>query len=146
MTASHPAGGELLELDEAECWALVGSRTVGRFAANRAGLSPLVVPVNYLVTGGGREIVFRTGAGSKLNAASVGLVGLQVDDIDPTHHTGWSVHVEGRASWLYEEQDDTPVETWAPGNRPYVIRLTATRISGRRIHFDQLDTDGRGYR
>lgn len=144
--ATHPDSGRLVELDEEECWVLVRSRTIGRFAANRPGLSPLVVPVNYSVTGDRTDIVFRSGAGTKLNSASHGLVAIQVDDFDPVHHVGWSVHVEGTAAWLYEEQDDTRVETWAPGDRPYVIRLTPTRISGRRIHLDQLDTDRRGYR
>lgn len=145
----HPDGGALVELDEQACWELVRSRSVGRFAANRPGLSPLVVPVNYSVRNGGSgrtEIVFRSGAGSKLNATSNGLVALQVDDIDPTHHVGWSVQVEGTATWLYEEQDDTDVETWAPGDRPYVIHLTATRVTGRRIRLEQPETDDRGYR
>ncbi|MDQ2648126.1 MAG: pyridoxamine 5'-phosphate oxidase family protein [Actinomycetota bacterium] len=140
----HPDNGELVELEEDESWALVRSRKVGRFAANRPGLSPLVVPVNYVVADG--EIVFRSGAGTKLSSTSLGLVAIQVDDIDPNRHVGWSVQVEGLASWLYEEQDDTTVETWAPGERPYVIRLRPTRITGRRIRFEQPDTDGRGYR
>lgn len=144
--ASQPADGELVELEPDECWRLVRSRAVGRFAANRPCQSPLVVPVNYVVTDRPTEIVFRSSAGAKLNATSAGLVALQVDDIDPMHHLGWSVHVEGTASWLYAEQDDTPVETWAPGERPYVIRMTPTRITGRRIRLYQLDTDGRGYR
>jgi nitroimidazol reductase NimA-like FMN-containing flavoprotein (pyridoxamine 5'-phosphate oxidase superfamily) len=143
--AAHPDGGQLVELAAEECWRLVRSRSVGRFAANRCRLSPLVVPVNYAVTERD-EIVFRSGAGTKLDSSSAGLVAIQVDDIDPSHHVGWSVHVEGRAAWLYEEQDVTTVETWAPGDRPYVIRLSPTRITGRRIQLDQVDTDGRGYR
>jgi nitroimidazol reductase NimA-like FMN-containing flavoprotein (pyridoxamine 5'-phosphate oxidase superfamily) len=143
--AAHPDGGQLVELDAEECWRLVRSHRVGRFAANRSGLSPLVVPVNYAVTERA-EIVFRSGAGTKLDSTAGGLVAIQVDEIDPSHHVGWSVHVEGLASWLYEEQDATTVETWAPGDRPYVIRLSATRITGRRLQLDQIDTDGRGYR
>lgn len=147
---AHPTDGELIELGAEECWELVCSQRVGRFAANRSTLSPLVVPVNYAVTSaspdGPREIVFRSGAGTKLNAVAVGLVALQVDDIDPLRHRGWSVQIEGTARWLYEEQDDSTVETWAPGDRPYVIRMTPTRITGRRIHLHQLDTDDRGYR
>ena len=150
MTATANAGGgpdpvELETLDADTCWDLVRSRSVGRFAVNRSGACPLVVPVNFLVDGD-TSIVFRSGAGAKLNAAQLDLVALQVDEIDPLHHTGWSVLVEGLARWLYEEQDTVAVETWAPGDRPYVIRLTPTRVTGRRIQLHQLDTDARGYR
>lgn len=71
---------------------------------------------------------------------------IQVDEIDPSHHVGWSVLVEGSAQWLYEEQDHVDVQTWAPGSRPYVVRLTPTRVTGRRIRLSQADTDSRGYR
>lgn len=115
--ATHPSGGNLEELRAEECWELVRSRSIGRFAANRAGRSPLVVPVNYAVDADS-SIVFRSGAGTKLDASTRGLVAIQVDEIDPLHHVGWSVAVEGSARWLYEEQDDVDVETWAPGVRP----------------------------
>jgi nitroimidazol reductase NimA-like FMN-containing flavoprotein (pyridoxamine 5'-phosphate oxidase superfamily) len=135
---------ELETLGESACWDLVRSRSIGRFAMNRDGSCPLVVPVNFLVDA--ETIVFRSGAGAKLDAAQRDLVALQVDEVDPLHHTGWSVLVEGRARWLDEAQDAVAVDTWAPGDRPYVIRLTATRITGRRIRLHQVDTDARGYR
>ncbi len=143
--SGHPEAGELRELSVDECWQLAKSRSVGRFAANRGRLGPLVVPVNYAIDDDHR-IVFRSGPGSKLNAVGHGVAVIQIDEIDPLHHTGWSVVVEGTTSWLYEEQDRTGVESWAPGHRPYVVRMTPVRLSGRRIHFAQPDTDGRGYR
>ena len=57
---------------------------------------------------------------------------IEIDEIDPIHQTGWSVVIEGTTSWLYEEQDKTTVESWAPGPRPYVVRMTPVRVSGRR--------------
>lgn len=141
---SHRPQAELVDISTDDCWELVRARSIGRFAANRFGGCPLVVPVNYLVDGD--EIVFRTGAGAKLSATGRGHVCLQLDEIDPMHHVGWSVVVDGTACWLYEEQDDAKVETWAPGDRPYVIRLTPTKVTGRRIHLTQFDTDSRGYR
>lgn len=143
--AAHPDGGHLEELSPEECWGLVRSRSIGRFAANRLRASPLVVPVNYAVEAD-LSLVFRSGAGTKLNAATKGLVALQVDEIDPLYHVGWSVVVEGFARWLYEEQDGVDVVTWAPGDRPYVVRLTPSRVSRRRIRVTQLETDSRGYR
>jgi hypothetical protein len=140
-----PDAGSLEKLGLDECWDLVGSRAIGRFAVGRTGSGPLVVPVNYAV-GADRTIVFRSGAGTKLDAAQLALVSLQVDEVDPFHHTGWSVLIEGTAHWLYAEQDDIELETWAPGDRPYVIRITPTRVTGRRIELTQADTDHRGYR
>ena len=75
-------------------------------------VSPLVVPVNYSVEDG-PSIVFRSGAGEKLNAATEEIVGIQVDEIDPFHQIGWSVLVEGSARWHYEEQVDVDVRAGA---------------------------------
>ena len=142
---SHAEGGDLLKLSVEECWQLAATKTVGRFAANRRGVGPLVVPVNYIIEHD-RTVVFRTAAGAKLSAVGCGVAVMQIDEIDPMHHTGWSVVIEGTTRWLYEEDDDTVVETWAPGPHPYVVRLTPVRVSGRRIHLPQMDTDERGYR
>ena len=140
-----PEAGELLELSVEECWQLAEARSVGRFAANRRGVGPLVVPVNYVIDEH-RTIAFRSGAGAKLSTVGRGLSVIQVDEIDPLHQTGWSVMIEGTTRWLYEEQDPTAVEPWAPGSRPYVIRMTPVRVSGRRICPPASDTDARGYR
>lgn len=142
---THPDGDDLEELTVAECWELVRSRSIGRFAANRPRRGPMVVPVNFIVDPA-LTIVFRSGAGTKLDASRRGIVAIQVDEVDPLHRVGWSVLVEGSANWLYEEQDEVDLETWAPGSRPYVVRITPTRVTGRRIRLDQFDTDGRGYR
>ena len=139
-------GFEDLEvLDDATSWALVRSQVIGRFAANRPGQSPLVVPVNYVVEAD-QEILVRSGAGSKLDLASRNVVTLEVDEIDPIHRVGWSVVVEGLARVFYEEESTTALDTWAPGWKPYVIRIRPTQISGRRIRLCTPDTDDRGYR
>ncbi|HEY9558701.1 MAG TPA: pyridoxamine 5'-phosphate oxidase family protein [Acidimicrobiales bacterium] len=134
---------ELEQLPLAECWRLVRTQTVGRFAVNRPGYGPHVVPVNFIVTEDD-TIVFRTGAGTKLNASMMRIVAMQFDEIDASRHTGWSVLVQGTARWLYEEQDPVEVDTWAPGPRPYVVRVTPVHVSGRRIQLHQMDTDDRG--
>ena len=138
----------LEELHVAECWELLRSRSIGRFAVNRSGAGPLVVPVNYRVDTD-LTIIFRSAAGTKVDVATQGVVVIQIDEVDPLHHVGWSVIVEGLARRLHDDQgnqDDVVVETWAPGHKPYVIRVTPTRVSGRRIRLDQPDTDDRGYR
>ena len=142
---AHDGEPELEVLSQAECWQLVRSQGVGRFASNQPRRGPHVVPVNYVVHDD-LLIVFRTGAGMKLQSLRHGLVTIQVDEIDRVHHTGWSVIVEGSARWLYEEQEPTAIEQWAPGDRPYVVRVQPTRVTGRRIRLHQPDTDPRGYR
>src|SRR3546814_20595499 len=72
------------------------------------------------------------------------IVAMQFDEIDASRHTGWSVLVQGTARWLYEEQDPVEVDTWAPGPRPYVVRVTPVHVSGRRIQLHQMATDDRG--
>jgi len=136
--------GKLLELTVEECWQLAETRSVGRFAVNRRGVAPLVVPVNYVIDEQ-RVIVFRTGSGAKLSAVGRGVAVIQIDELDPVHRTGWSVMIEGTTTWLYEEQDRTVVEPWAPGPRPYVVRMTPVRVSGRRIDAPPSETDARGY-
>jgi len=136
---------DLEVLDDATSWALVRSQVIGRFAANRPGQSPLVVPVNYVVEAD-QEIVVRSGAGSKLDLASRNVVTLEVDEIDPIRRVGWSVVVEGLARALYEDESHTALDSWAPGWKPYVIRIRPTQISGRRIRLRTPDTDDRGYR
>jgi hypothetical protein len=135
----------LEEIPEEQCWELVSARSIGRIAVNRDGMGPLVVPVNYAVDTG-PTIVFRSGEGTKLDATSRGMVSLQIDEIDPLHHVGWSVLVEGIAEWAYDPSDAVPVDTWAPGTMPYEVRVQPHRITGRRIRLSQADTDGRGYR
>lgn len=142
-TGSPDQGLEALLVEE--CWELLRSRSIGRFAANRADAAPLVVPVNYLVAAD-LTIVFRSAAGTKVDVATQGIVAIQIDEIDPLHHVGWSVMVEGLARRLHEDADDVVVDTWAPGHKPYVIRVTPTRVTGRRIRLEQADTDDRGYR
>jgi len=132
-------------LDDHLCWQLLRSHVIGRFAANRPGRSPLVVPVNYVV-GADLEIAIRSGPGSKLDLASHDLVALQVDEIDAAHHVGWSVVVDGAARVEPEDEQHPPVDTWAPGAKPYVIRIRPSEISGRRIRLHTPDTDDRGYR
>ncbi len=104
-----------------------------------------MVPVNYVVDVD-QSIVFRSGEGAKLDALTHGLVAIQVDEVDPMHRTGWSVVVEGHADCLHVADDPVEVETWAPGDRSFVVRLTATSLTGRRIILPKADTDGRGYR
>src|SRR6478736_4121550 len=92
-------GAELKEIDRPACLELLASGQIGRVVYTEAAM-PAAHPVNYLLDG--EEVVFRTGEGAKLAAASRGfVVGFQADEIDVEQRSGWSVHGVGSARpWL----------------------------------------------
>jgi uncharacterized protein len=98
---------------------------------------PVVLPVNFALDG--EEIVIRTGAGTKLDAAlRNAVVAFEVDEIDPVYHSGWSVMVTGMARELrapgeIERARALPLRPWAPGVRDAFIAIPAQLVSGRRI-------------
>jgi nitroimidazol reductase NimA-like FMN-containing flavoprotein (pyridoxamine 5'-phosphate oxidase superfamily) len=134
--APHDTGehGALAALTEPECLQLLGSRTVGRLAyVARAG-EPDIAPVNYVLDG--RDVLVRSGPGPKLQAAERReVVAFEVDDLDEQAHTAWSVVVVGRARVLSEHERravDVP-EPWSHGPRRHVVRISPSRVNGRRI-------------
>lgn len=129
--------GALARLDRATCLELLASRRTGRLAyVARAGV-PDVVPVNLALDGD--RLLVRSGPGPKLQAAERGdVVAVEVDDIDESHRTGWSVVVAGRASRLHTNDvarlpEDLLPEVWARGPRSSVIAVALTRVEGRRL-------------
>lgn len=120
-------------IDDAECWRLLASEPVGRVGVIYDS-SPEVYPVNHLVDG--ETIVFRTDPGSKLEAlAKTPSVCYEVDRLDPTGHTGWSVLVKGRASEVPEaDAEGFRIELWALGPKDHCVRITPTQVTGRRIY------------
>ncbi|WP_212612878.1 pyridoxamine 5'-phosphate oxidase family protein [Pseudonocardia hierapolitana] len=84
-----------MELDEAECLRLLATGMIGRVVFTDSAL-PAAQPVTYLLDG--EEVLFRTGGGGKLAAATRGaVVAFQVDEIDPSTRTGWTVLGIGEA-------------------------------------------------
>jgi uncharacterized protein len=120
-------------IDEAECWRLLAREPVGRVGVIFDS-GPEVYPVNHLVDGG--TIVFRTDPGSKLDALEkTPSVCYEVDGLDPTRQTGWSVLVKGRASEVPEaEADALRLEYWAIGPKAHCVRIVPTEVTGRRIY------------
>ena len=127
---------ELQMLSPSECEQLLARTTVGRVGIS-IGALPVVLPVNYAMLDG--DVVVRTGAGTKLDAALAGaVVAFEVDHVDPIYHEGWSVLVQGRATEIADPADierarALPLRPWAPGTRDRFIRIPAEVISGRRI-------------
>lgn len=124
-----------VEIGSDECRSLLRQAHLGRVALVD-GDQPLILPVNFVVDDG--DIVFRTSPGSKLDAAVRGArVAFEIDGIDERTETGWSVLVRGRAHVVTDPVPIAGLEQalvpWAPGERPYYVRITPTMTTGRRI-------------
>ena len=129
--------GALHAMSHTECYDLLRTESIARFAyIARAGV-PDIVPVNYLLDG--EDVLIRSGPGPKLQAAERReMVALEMDAIAPGDRTARSVVVAGRAERLSDHEAhaleerlaDTP---WAAGPRRHVIRVRPTRVTGRRL-------------
>lgn len=123
-------------LDDDECRRLLSSAHLGRVAVNVAAL-PAIFPVNYVVDDG--YIVFRTGIGTKLEAATNhAVVAFECDEIDAVEHRGWSVMAIGKSEVVkdpleLERLSHLPLTPWAGGDRSSIVRIPIELISGRRI-------------
>jgi uncharacterized protein len=127
-------GLEVLGRDE--CLRLLGTATLGRIGVT-SGALPTVLPINFRFDGG--KILFRTGVGTKLDAATQNaVVAFEVDEIDAIAHTGWSVVVRGVARELTDpdelvEAQRPPLARWARGEDHRVVAISPEIVSGRRI-------------
>jgi hypothetical protein len=132
----------LEELSESECWTLLRTVDVGRFAAPTRGGGVDIFPVNHVVDQG--SIVFRTAAGTKVtDAVEASEVAFEADNAacsyDEQLDDPWSVVVHGVAELITIQTDlfdsfELTVRPWHVSNKPYFIRLVPTSVSGRRFH------------
>lgn len=125
-------------LSEQQCRVLLCRERVGRVAVSEESLVA-VFPVNYLVVGD--EILFFTGGGTKLRAASANLkVTFEVDHLDTFAETGWSVVVVGVTHEVTEPvvvagARASGLRPWADGDRHHLVALTTEVVSGRRVGY-----------
>ena len=138
LAAAHPDvdrnGLEVLGRDE--CLRLLSTASLGRIGIT-SGALPVILPVNFRVVGD--RIVFKTGQGTKLDAATRGtVVAFEVDSMDPLEHTGWSVMVTGVAEQVTDADELALLERahvarWAPLGGESVVAVSTELVSGRRI-------------
>jgi uncharacterized protein len=123
-------------LDDDECARLLSEGEVGRVGITVAGL-PVILPVNYAFVDG--AVIFRTGQGTKLHAASAhSVIAFEVDSYDTLRHLGWSVLAIGRAETVDESDDrlrlaGRAAAPWAAGPHDVYVRLCPEMLTGRRI-------------
>lgn len=139
---SSDAKHSLETLDEVECLRLISPGGIGRLAyEGRYGLT--VMPVNYRLHDG--AIVFRTAQDSPTGedlqtgiAHAEYQVAFEIDDVDEAAREGWSVLIQGPAHHMTSEAERASVlasgvEPWPGGPREHAIRITPSRITGRRL-------------
>jgi hypothetical protein len=142
VTSGDPFDAALLPLAIEACWELLATVPVGRVAIAVEGEAPLVLPVNHRVDE--RSIVFRTGPGSKLDAARTQPIAFQADAYDQHLHQGWSVLVRGVAS--IERIDGEELRPWAgTSGRHTIVRIWPEHVSGRMVVPGALVWDPKGY-
>jgi len=133
----------LVELTVAECHDLLTRHHLGRLAfLDRAGVMPMIIPVNYLFHE--EKVVFRTDPGRKLIAAlHKAPVAFEVDGADEQQQLGWSVVVRGHGEEVTDPDElgrlsTTPLVTWAPGAKAHYVRINPRLVTGRRIQMPDL--------
>ena len=123
-------------LSREECLRLLRHATLGRVAIT-SGALPQVLPVNFRLVGD--RIVFRTGLGTKFDAAtSNNVVAFEVDDMDVLSHSGWSVMVTGVVQEVTDPQElaemsNLGIPKWAPTSSDRIVAISTEVISGRRM-------------
>jgi nitroimidazol reductase NimA-like FMN-containing flavoprotein (pyridoxamine 5'-phosphate oxidase superfamily) len=131
-------------LDPSACWDLLRRTSVGRVAVLRDG-APEIFPINFAVDHG--AVVFRTGAGAKLEGALSGqAVAFEADGfdvLDDERARAWSVVLKGRAELVHDIAElvdtyDLPMYPWEGSPKHNVVRIVADRVTGRR--FDIVDS------
>ena len=124
------------ELTKGECFELLAGEHLGRMALVD-DLGPIVLPVNFVLDR--HTVVFRTGEGTKLDAASRGpRVAFEVDGTDTLTRSGWSVVVRGEAIEVTDPAElarlrELPLHPWAPGAKHRYVRVLPAVLTGRRI-------------
>jgi nitroimidazol reductase NimA-like FMN-containing flavoprotein (pyridoxamine 5'-phosphate oxidase superfamily) len=132
-------GHPLRTLSPAECLDLLEPGGIGRVGFTAAE-GMMMLPVNFAVAA--KTVVFRTAPDTLLALYADGQVSFEADCLDEALRTGWSVLLQGRARRVTGEREveqlrnRTHLQPWAAGARDVYVRITPTRISGRRIQPD----------
>ena len=122
------------DLVEEVCWRLLAGAEVARIGFVVDGI-PEMRPVNYELMGD--TVVFRTAEGSLLHSLGEGApVVVEVDQMDVSNRTGWSVLVHGVTREIGREllpAVGKSLRPWAPGSKDRWLWVVPESISGRSI-------------
>jgi|SRR5215218_9711978 len=124
------------DLESHECWRLLRAVSVGRLAVWVED-HPDIFPINYTVDHG--TLVFRTGEGTKLGAATGEKpVALEADGVDADTGLAWSVVVKGQAGAVKNPEEllntvGLLLFPWEAGKKEHFVRIVPGSITGRRF-------------
>lgn len=134
-TELHRVHDQMERLSTAECFEYLELGGVGRVAFAAQDLA-VVLPVNYAMDG--REILFLTDSGSKLQAVQAGLLlTFEIDHVGE-EGVGWSVLATGPA-WssadpaIIERVRELGVHPPAPEPRTHAVGIAVRLVTGRRF-------------
>lgn len=142
-------GAGLSDLGRQAALGLLGTCEVGRIAF-RVGEGIRIVPVNFVIRSvkehGVEVLEFRTTTSSELAVHAPGTqVAFEVDHIDTSTRSGWSVVVQGECQRDLDRFGETTrlgdraADPWADGRRPMVLRLPAQRVTGKLVGLGEWD-------
>lgn len=126
-------------LTRAECLNLLRSTPIGRVVVT-IGALPAAFPVNFVLVGD--DVVFKTGQGTKLQAAVTNaVVAFEADGFETFGHSGWSVLIQGHARELSNGAELTNADrarlgAWLPRSPTAIVRVASERVSGRKLDID----------
>jgi uncharacterized protein len=140
--SEHLTGGQhghaLVVLERAACLELLRREQIGRLAVVADG-QPHVVPLTYAADEDG-VVVYRTGWDTVLTKADHERVAFEIDGLDASSRTGWSVCVHGFGREITHAIDegihrlrDLLPQPWAGGTRPRWFAVYPREITGRRL-------------
>ena len=118
-----------------ECWEILDRERFGRLAVAVQG-EPDIFPINFLVDNG--ALLMRTAPGTKLTELVINAA-VAVEADGRSGDEAWSVIVKGLARMVdsFSEtyaDDEKPLETWLPSDKPIYVEITVRDISGRRFY------------
>ncbi|MFF1296360.1 MULTISPECIES: pyridoxamine 5'-phosphate oxidase family protein [unclassified Streptomyces] len=125
------------ELERQECLRRLAKVPVGRIVHTRHAL-PAVLPVNFGLDSDG-AVLLRTSAASELVRAIDGtVVAFEVDEVDASTHSGWSVVVTGEATVVTDPAEHarltrTGPRSWAPWPDEVFVRVEPELVTGREL-------------
>lgn len=126
----------LLELERAECLALLASVPVGRVVHTERAL-PAIWPVNFVLCADAVYLRTSRGSGVWQAADTSAVVAFEADAIDSLAQYGWSVVVIARAGLVtdpvaLQRLREVVPAPWASGVRGEIVRIPLELVDGRR--------------
>ncbi|EXF24917.1 pyridoxamine 5'-phosphate oxidase [Nesterenkonia sp. AN1] len=123
-------------LESRDCWELLRENSMGRLGVWTVD-HPEIFPLTYVTDG--QTILFRTGPGTKLDAAlGTAPVAFEIDGVNTGTNTAWSVVVQGRADTISAPLASSGSRahrliSWQPGTKDHFVCITPELVTGRRF-------------